>query len=350
MASVARPIHLGLSALGKSAAFVSGNTVADATDDSYVVGFDGRGFRNLPESLMRSVVHIHGIWTPFEYRAFKEARRRQASIVMSPHGALEAWAFDHKRIKKRIAWWSYQRRMMQAADLIVVNSPQESQRLRRLGLMSPIATIPNGVDLEGFSPEGLGTERERVVLFFSRIDPKKGLPDLLKAWCGLPDRKGYRLHIHGHGEASYVKRIRDDIAASGAPDIELLPPVYGPERWAIFAQASIYVLPSYSENFGIAIAEALTAGLPVITTRATPWSDLTGQGLGWIVDNDVAQLRQALDAAISLEPSALSIMRREANIYASQRFGWEAIVQRYVDTYEWLSAPSKAAPAWVDRG
>ncbi len=349
MFSVARPLHSGLLAHSIGGFFVSGNKVADNAISGHIVGMDGRGFKHLPVAMMRSVVHVHGLWTPFEYRAVREARRRGATIVISPHGALEPWAFNHKRSKKRLAWWLYQKRILQSADLIVVNSRQEMRRLRELGLKPPIATIDNGVDLEGFSTEA--GKRERIVLFFSRIDPKKGLLDLIDAWQSLGERNGHRLHIYGHGDAAYVGQIAQRIGSFGSDDVAMLPPVFGPARWNVFAQASIYVLPSYSENFGITVGEAMMAGLPVITTRATPWGDLASEGLGWIVDNDVEQLREALHAAIRLDPNTLSDMRSRAMTYAAERFRWEVITQRYAETYSWIAEPSRVEPpAWIDQG
>ena len=347
MMNVAQSLHAHLRSSGVTAHFVSGNSTTDAAAESHVVGFNGRKLRHLPASVLTSVVHIHGLWTPFEYRAFHEARRRRAAVVMSPHGTLEPWAFDHKWAKKRFAWWLYQRRILQASDLLVVNSDQESGRLRELGLTPPIAVIPNGVDLDGFSPELAGKEREKTILFFSRIDPKKGIPDLLAAWRSLSDHKGHRLHICGHGEAAYVAGIQKQIASLGLTNVALLPAVFGADRWDVFARASIYVLPSYSENFGITVAEALSAGVPVITTRATPWSGLAGEGVGWIVGNDVTELASALRAAMNVEPAALSQMRRKAMAYAGQRFGWDAIARQYIETYNWIAAPEKAAPSWV---
>lgn len=161
MANVANPLHGLLRAAGLDAHFVSGNAADGVTDESYSVGMSGYGFHLLPPGVMASVVHIHGLWTPFEYRAFREAKRRRAVVVMSPHGTLEPLAFAHKRFKKCIAWWLYQKRILQAADLLVVNSPQEAASLRDLGLKLPIAIIPNGVDLRGLSLELAADERDR---------------------------------------------------------------------------------------------------------------------------------------------------------------------------------------------
>ena len=349
MLNVAAPLHAISMQTYPNAIFVSGNTVSQSSAECHVVGMRGQGFRQLPAAFMCDLVHIHGIWTPFEYRAFREARRRGARIVISPHGTLEAWAFSHKWVKKHLAWWLYQRRLLQAADLLIVNSLQEKQRLRELGLRTPIAVIVNGVDKEGLNKCVLDAERKRIVLFFSRINPIKGLPDLLKAWSCLRDKKGYRLHIHGHGDADYVSYIRQQIMNMRVHDIELLPGVFGPARWQVFMDASIYVLPSYSENFGITVAEALTAGMAVITTKATPWQMLPEEGLGWIVDNIVDELTSALQSAIDMTPVERAQLSKKAAAYADERFCWQRIAQQYRETYEWLLHPSlKAAPPWVD--
>lgn len=303
----------------------------------------------MPNEVMNGVVHVHGVWTPFECRAVMAARRRGARVVISPHGALEPWAFGHKWVKKRIAWWIYQRRLMEQADLIVVNSEQERETMRLLGLTPPVAVIANGVDFEGFSgPECLTRDRERTVLFFSRLDPKKGIPDLLEAWGRIHDRKHHLLKIQGHGPEPYRRHIVEKIAELGLPDVVMADPVFGVERWAAFEQASIFVLPSYSENFGISVAEALSAGLPVITTTSTPWGDLPSEGIGWIVDNDVGQLAEALQSALEVVGARLLAMRAKAYAYAVARFEWASIADLYLKTYEWLLGRRVEMPAWIE--
>jgi len=352
MASVARPLHTALTRLGANASFVSGNEPADATNSSVVVTLRGEGLRGLPPGFMNSAVHIHGIWTIFEYRAWREARRRGGRIVISPHGALEPWAFRHKRAKKTIAWWAYQKRILQDADLLIVNSEQERRALRDLGLGRPIATIPNGVDVEGLSRAPTHElPRDKIVLFFSRLDPKKGILDLIEAWGALLDRNGHSLHIQGYGEPAYAAVVAERIRQAGeGSGITLLPPVFGTARWAAYERGSVFVLPTYSENFGITVAEALMAGLPVITTRATPWGDLASEGLGWIIDNDATQLRDALQAAVRLTDTQLASMRAKARAYAASHFAWDVIAARYIETYEWLLDRSLPSPAWVDEG
>jgi glycosyltransferase involved in cell wall biosynthesis len=348
IASVALAVHKLLQ--GRlNADLVVGLAPEQPVGNLHVVGARGQEFRRLSPDLMRDVVHIHGLWTPFEWRAFREAKARGARVVISPHGSLEPWALRHKWLKKRAAWMLYQKSILQQADLLVASSSIERDHFRALGLTAPIAVIPVGVDVSE-RPEDLSEsnipDRERVVLFLARLSPKKGIPDLLEAWQKI-DRRGHELHIHGYGPASYRSYLESRIAALKMEDhVKLRGPLYGEEKWRKFQQSSIYVLPSYSENFGITIAEALLSGLPVITSSATPWGELSSRGLGWIVDNDVAQLRNALDLAVSIDVGRLRSIRSEARDHARQ-FLWPSIAGRYVETYQWVSTPGSPTPDWV---
>jgi glycosyltransferase involved in cell wall biosynthesis len=351
MASVALNVHELLESR-LNADIVVGVAPEHPVRDLHVVGAKGQRFRGLSRSSMSDVVHIHGLWTPFEWRAFREARARGAKLVISPHGSLEPWALRHKRVKKLAAWALYQKMILQQADLLVASSDLERDNFRKLGLTAPIAVIPVGVDTSDRPedlPESNMPNREKVVLFLARLSPKKGIPDLLEAWQKMTDRHGYELHIHGYGPDSYRIYLENRISALKAGHhVKLRGPLYGEEKWRKLQRSSIYVLPSYSENFGITIAEALLSGLPVITSKATPWHELPSRGLGWIVDNDVAQLRDALDLAVSVDEGRLHSTRNDARDYA-QKYLWPPIADRYVDTYSWIAAPGAATPDWVNR-
>jgi glycosyltransferase involved in cell wall biosynthesis len=268
---------------------------------------------------------------------------------MSPHGALEPWAFNHKRLKKRLAWWGYQRALLTRANLLVVNSEQELNNLRALGLHVPIAVIANGVDIDAAESSPGTLVREKIILFLSRLTAKKGIPDLLDAWHGVADKGGYSLHLRGFGETEYVDFVRSRIDELGdASTVRLLPAVFGSEKWHAYQSASVYVLPSYSENFGITVAEAMCGGLPVITTKATPWSMIQSEQVGWIIDNDVKQLQGCLQAVVSMDPRTLKDMGERAKKFAYERFMWRQIVEKYVATYAWLKEPSTTPPSWIN--
>jgi glycosyltransferase involved in cell wall biosynthesis len=348
MASVALTVHRLLE--GRlDADIVVGVAPEQPVRNLHVVGAKGSGFPGLPRNSMNDVVHIHGLWTPFEWRAYREGKARGARLVISPHGSLEPWALGHKRVKKLAAWILYQKRILQRADLLVASTSFERDNFRSLGLKTPIAVIPVGVDTSDRPADVVEpdmSDREKIVLFLARLSPKKGIPDLLQAWSMI-DRRGYELHIHGYGSDSYRAYLEKRIAALEiGTHVKLLGPLYGEEKWRKLQKSSIYVLPSYSENFGITIAEALLSGLPVITSKATPWGELSSRGLGWIVDNDVTQLRDALRLAVSTDADRLRSIRNEARDYA-QQYSWPPIADRYVDTYKWVTTPGAAKPDWV---
>jgi glycosyltransferase involved in cell wall biosynthesis len=348
MASVALTVHKLLEDR-LNADIVVGLAPEHPVRNLHVVGVKGSGFRGLRCNSMNDVVHIHGLWTPFEWRAYREGKARGARVVISPHGSLEPWALGHKRVKKLAAWMLYQKRILQQADLLIASTNIERDNFRDLGLTAPIAVIPVGVDSSDrpadlFEPDI--SDREKIVLFLARLSPKKGIPDLLEAWSMI-DRCGYELHIHGYGSDSYRTYLENRISALKiGHHVKLCGPLYGEEKWRKLQKSSIYVLPSYSENFGITVAEALLSGLPVITSKATPWGELSLRGLGWIVDNDVTQLRDALHLAVSTDVGRLRSIRSEARNYA-QKYSWLPIADRYVDTYKWVSTPGAIKPDWV---
>jgi glycosyltransferase involved in cell wall biosynthesis len=349
MADVALNIHSRLAAFSVRGRLVCGIEPDHSVEDVFSAGISGAGLSRLPADAYGGIAHIHGIWTAFEWRAHRVARRRGAKIVISPHGALEPWALNHKRFKKRIAWWAYQHSVLNRADLLVVNSRQELDHLRGLRLQGPIAVIDNGVDIDTAARSTEDLVRDKVILFLSRLTPKKGIPDLLEAWHGLASKGEYMLHIRGFGESEYVDFLRRRIEELGeASTVRLLPAVFGSEKWDAYQHASAYVLPSYSENFGITIAEAMFGGLPVITTRATPWSVIEAERLGWIVDNDVKQLQACLQDIIGMDAHELRNIGERAKKYAFERFQWHHIIEKYIATYEWIKEPRNAPPSWVD--
>jgi glycosyltransferase involved in cell wall biosynthesis len=341
--AVAMPLHKFLQKVGINSTFVCSGEPCETITKFWTSGRFGILTFFLPKKAIGHVVHIHGIWTPFEFFSTLAAKLRGAKVIISPHGALEPWAFKSKNRKKRIAWWLYQKRLLQSADMLIINSQQEFVCLRKLGLTRPMAIIPNGVVLDGYNRSlAIKVERPKVILYFSRLDKKKGIELLLESWQKITEKRGYKLHIQGYGN-SYYKQHLMELATylKISEDVEFIEPLYGENRWSSFYNASIYILPSYSENFGITVAEALFSGLPAITTSEMPWHDLPQHGIGWSVSNVVPDIVKALDEAINLESEQLNAMREKAISYAESRFLWEDIVEQYATVYKWILDPTR---------
>src|SRR5215469_18246247 len=136
------------------------------------------------------LLHDNGIWLPHNHRLAILAEKRGIPRVVSIRGMLEPWAFQHKRAKKRIAWWLYQHRDLKQAHRHITTGENEPRNLQSLALEVPIATIPNGVDVPQMPPRHTGMELRRAArsprrtaLFLGRIYPVKGLPMLVRAWA-----------------------------------------------------------------------------------------------------------------------------------------------------------------------
>lgn len=281
------------------------------------------------------LIHDHGLWLPTNHAAATVARRRGIPLIVSPRGMLEPWAVNHHAWKKRLAWQLYQRRDLETARVLHATAPQEAENLRRLGLTQPIAVIPNGIDPpSGVEPPRL-TEGRRVALFLSRIHPKKGLLNLVEAW-GMAHPAGWRVLIAGPDEDGHRAVVEERIRAAGlTADFEFIGPVDGERKAELYRTASLFVLPSYSENFGVVVAEALSHGLPVLTTRGTPWADLVTQDCGWWIETGAPPLAQALSAATALTDEERLAMGERGRSYV-RRYNWDSIAMATLAMYRWV--------------
>lgn len=286
------------------------------------------------------VLHNHGIWHPLNHWAALVARKLEIPMVLHLRGMLEPWALAWRSRRKRLALRTYQGRDLDSAALLFATARQEAEGFRRFGLRQPIAVIPNGVELNfATKPRGQdesgGANRLRKALFLSRIHPVKGLINLLDAWAAL-DSPDWLLQLAGPDEGGHLADVRQRISALGLQDrVEYLGSVDDTHKGAIYEAADLFILPSFSENFGVVVAEALSCGLPVIATRGTPWQGLEQHGCGWWVDPTVDGLVGALRDAAAKEQSELHEMGIRGRVYA-RKFDWENIARQTADVYHWL--------------
>ncbi|AXI54094.1 glycosyl transferase, group 1 [Sulfitobacter sp. JL08] len=284
------------------------------------------------------VVHDSGIWLPHNHALARLTNRRRIARVVSTRGMLDPWALSHKRIKKAIAWRLYQRSDLRSADALHVTSDTEVTSVRTRSLDVPVWRIPNGVDLPpneqvAFQHNSLSPRR---AVFLGRLHPVKGLQDLLEAWARVrptdwelilagPDEDGHRSQL----EASVDQyQLKDGVRFIGQ--------VSGPEKVDLFRCAELFVLPSKSESFGMVVAEALSYGLPVLTTTNVPWPQLEESHCGWRVDPNTTQLSEALARILAQPRRQLYEAGLRGRTLVSDGFGWTAIANEFVKRYEVL--------------
>lgn len=295
------------------------------------------------------VIHSHEIWTQPNNAAISVARELGIPYIISTHGMLEPWAWRYRAWKKRPAWWLWERRNLSSAAALRATAHQEVQALRALGLLNPIALIPNGVDLPPLDQTSRINGQKPAIhnaLFISRIHPKKGLLNLVAAWSRLRP-KGWRMIVCGPDECGHTEQVKQAAREAGlSDDFEIKPPVYGAEKEALYASAHLFVLPTFSENFGIAIAEALAARVPVITTKGAPWEELLKYKCGWWIDLGVEPLAAALHEAMSLSDQERHEMGERGRCLVEKNYSWPKIGKDILAVYEWILGRG-ARPACV---
>jgi glycosyltransferase involved in cell wall biosynthesis len=291
------------------------------------------------------LVHDNGLWTATNMLAARYARQAQVPLVISPHGMLEPWALGYRRWRKRLALALGQRAALASAALIIVASESEAASVRRAGFRQPIAIVPLGIDAPECQAAHLEHAPLRRMLFLSRLHPKKGLPMLFEAWSKLR-QPGWKIVLAGPDEGGHRAELQPLIDRLGiAADLEFVGEVSGSRKLQLFREADLFVLPSHSENFGLVVGEAMACGLPVLTTRATPWGVLESLRAGWWVEPDLEGLTHGLGAALATTPDARAAMGRAGRDYAVNDLTWEAAAQRTLIAYRWLLSGSAQPPA-----
>ena len=294
-----------------------------------------------------NIVHNHGVWMFPNLYARQAAITSRIPLVISPRGMLEEWSLGRSRIKKFMAWSLFERSNLRLAALFHATSEMEVRSLRKLGLRQPIAMIPNGVelpdreakagrqDLESKYPELAG---KRWFLFLSRIHPKKGVSELLRAWHEIRDDfRDWHLILAGPDLDGYSNRMKREAVNYQLSDrVTFTGMLSGSEREAALVNSDLFVLPTHSENFGIVIAEALAFGLPVITTKGAPWRELTAHQCGWWIDLGHAELVRSLENALCLSKAELSAMGERGRALMARKYSWKQVAVQMKQSYEWL--------------
>ncbi|MGQ9682050.1 MAG: glycosyltransferase [Anaerolineae bacterium] len=293
------------------------------------------------------VLHQHSIWQGYSRATSRWRAAWRRPTVLSPHGTLEAYALARSTWKKWLALICYERANLRAASCLHALTSAEAESMRRFGLRNPIAVIQNGVSSRWLESVGQGPcfrakcpalGRRRILLFLSRVHPKKGLSLLLRAMAGIRGRlDGWCLVIAGPDEHGHTRELRSLAESLGLSQlVEFVGPVYGQDKRDALAAADLFVLPTLSEALPIAVLEALGAGVPVVTTRGVDGREIAEQGCGWWVDISVDALAQGLADALACPQSTLLDMGRKGRALVAARYLWRHAAEKIARLYGWL--------------
>ncbi|WP_321290258.1 glycosyltransferase [uncultured Sunxiuqinia sp.] len=286
------------------------------------------------------ILHGHGIWQlPVHYMS-QLAQKKGIPYIITPRGMLEPWALDAGKWKKRLAMALYQRKDLAQAACIHATAQMEADHIRELGFSNPIAVIPNGIDVSDFPLRDEKTQIEKqTLLFLSRIHPKKGIELLIEAWQQLTPsmRKNWQVKIAGNGDESYISTLNRLIQKRGLnQEIKIIGPQFGNDKLAAYHSADLFVLPTYSENFGIVVAEAMACGIPVITTKGTPWEELNTHNAGWWIDIGAKPLVACLKRVLKLSEQEKQEMGRRGRKLIEEKYSIQAVASQMIQLYEWI--------------
>ena len=295
------------------------------------------------------VLHQHGIWLALSRMTIRWRKVHGGPTVITPHGSLEKVPLTYSRWKKTLALAAYERENLRGASCLHATAEREVDGFRDLGLRNPVAVIPNGVpeswtrsqgDAERFRAAHGLPPRARLLLYLSRIHPKKGLLGLVEAMGSVRGRlPGWHLVVAGPvQDSAYHERVRRRAQEEELADrVHWVGPLYEQDKRDAFAAAELFVLPTLSENFGIVVAEALGAGVPVLTTReALPWRVLEEHGCGWWIPVGGASLAAALVEATGRSAADLAAMGARGAALVEQRFLWSRVAAETLRLYGWL--------------
>ena len=294
-----------------------------------------------------SIIHSHGLWGDPNRCAATLARRKGIPHIIGTAGMLEPNALHRSRWKKLIVQLLFQNQALREAHCLIANSEKEYLDIRAYGLANPVALIPNPV----FSPDTvsnpvssedvrtkfpIGSDK-RTLVFLGRIHPVKGVHRLAEAWCQLASyHDSWNLIIAGPDEGGFQATIEDILGkGGGASSVHFTGSLDDRWKWGLLRHADLFIMPSDFENFGIAIVEALLAGLPVIATTRTPWQVLCDRQAGWLVEPETAALTDTLRKALSMDEKILQEMGARGKLIG-KGFAPEPIAAQLIAVYDWL--------------
>lgn len=299
------------------------------------------------------LIQMQSMWAKSYHQVAQIARKHNIPYLITPRGMLEPWSLSQKKWKKKIALMLYQMNDLQKAACIFTTAEMEAQHVRELGVKVPMSVIPNGIETDGYACRTSMEGVKKQILFLSRVHVKKGIELLIDAFAHLhKDFSEWSVVIVGNGETDYIESLKQKVKSLKLENcINILPPVFGDAKTKLYQQSSLFCLPSYSENFGMVIAEAMSCGVPAITTNGTPWQLLNGdyttmgasldmlgddQRTGWCIELSVENLEKTLREAMSIDPVTLYKMGQRGSRMINENFNYRSVAKKTRRLYEWI--------------
>ncbi len=299
------------------------------------------GLRTALAASSADIIHHHALWLRTLHYAHRSAKATGAKLVVSPRGMMSRWAWQHNDWKKKLARTLIHPGALAGVDGWHATSEEEASEIQALGFKQPVCVAPNGVDAPDFSEAADAAAqwntlcpavgKQPVALFYSRFHRKKRVIELIDLWLEHGPRDWLLLLVGIPEEYSPEELNRYVMRMSGAGRVQAFS---GVDRPVPYPVASLLLLPSHNENFGLAVAESMAHGVPTLVTDTTPWRALNSNGLGWCVP--WADFPSALKAATAEGAPALRERGALAREWVLKEYAWDKSAETLAAFYAQL--------------
>ena len=298
------------------------------------------------------LVHIHEVWHHAGYAASEAARKNGIPYIVTIHGELSEWSLQHKGWKKLLYKKAVLDKILKNAFALHAITQAEKDRIAELGYDTPVIVAPNGIDPTPFDelPEPSAfLERypalkgKRVILFMGRLNPKKGLDILAHSFSTLKSRfPDAVLLIAGPDEEGTRQKTESVLRSEGTLDSVIFTGMLtGEDRLSTMSIADVFVLPSYSEGFSIAILEAMAVCLPVVITDGCNFPEVAEHDAGFVVEASQIPVAHAIGSLLS-DVELRNRMGDRGRKLVTERYTWQAAASKIADRYRFLVVGEKA--------
>jgi glycosyltransferase involved in cell wall biosynthesis len=297
----------------------------------------------LPGLVRRAdVVHLTATYSFPTLPTLLLCRLLDKPLVWSPRGAIQdahEWEGSRRRGAKRV--WERLCNLLIRKGRVLAHTTSERERAATQERVPRAAAVivPNGVDIPAQPPPRRRLAGDRLrLMYMGRLSPKKGIENLLEAIALLND-PAVSLTIYGGGEADYTARLQAKAKQLGLPAgaAVFAGQVDGADKSAAFADADACVIPSYTENFCMVVAEALAHGMPVIASRGTPWAEVENKRCGLWVDNSPESLARAISKIRGMDLPEMGARGRD---WMRDTFSWDTLAREMMALYRKLQTPA----------
>jgi glycosyltransferase involved in cell wall biosynthesis len=324
-------------------------SLADADLELFPTRFPRRLARSpaMAQALRRDVprcdvVHIHNLWQYPQYAAFRAAREAGVPYIVSPHGSLDPYLRRRGRLRKAVTGAVWHRAMLEGAALIHVTTRSEMRLISDIAPRVPRAIVPCGINAADFADLPPSNEfRERhldgytgpLVVFLGRVTEKKGLDVLIRSFAEVLERQPARLAVVGPddgGQRPGLERLAEQLGIGSR--VDFVGGLFGRDRLAALSAADVWALSSHTENFGIAVMEAMAAGCPVAISRDVNLAEDVADAKAGLI----AQAEPRAFATALLELLGDAELRRRLSRAARElaaRYDWSEVTPRLLEMY-----------------